>query len=150
VASEGRTTVGRRCFLALVGSAAAASGCAANAVQPAPVGDVPAGNLSSLTPGTLRAVDGQPVCIARDDKGVYAMTLTCTHAGCDIGQTGSVSPQGLTCGCHGAQFDTNGAVLRGPAPAALDHFAVTADANGDLTIHGGEIVSQDERLSVNK
>ena len=143
-------TVGRRCFLALVGSAAATGGCTSAVVQPAPVGDLQAGNVSSLPVGTLLPLDGQPVCVGRDERGVYAMTLTCTHAGCDIGQTGQVSGQGLRCGCHGAEFDTNGNVLRGPAPASLDHFAVSVDMQGNLTVHGGEIVSQDQRLSVHK
>jgi Rieske Fe-S protein len=76
------------------------------------------------------------------------MTLTCTHAGCDIGQTGSVSPQGLVCACHGSTFDANGNVRGGPAPAPLDHFAVTVDGSGNLTIHGGEVVAQSQRLTV--
>lgn len=119
-------------------------------VSPAPVGDVPAGNVSALAVGALQPIDGQPVCIGRDARGVYAMTLTCTHAGCDIAATGSVDASGLQCGCHGARFDTDGNVLRGPAPAPLDHFAVTMDMQGNLMIHGGEIVSQDQRLEVHQ
>ena len=88
------------------------------------------------------------MCIGRDSGGVYAMTLTCTHAGCDIGQTGSVGPQGLFCGCHGSEFDANGSVVRGPASRPLDHFAVTADSAGNLTIHGGQTVSAGTRLAV--
>lgn len=98
--------------------------------------------------GSLRAVSNEPVCIGRDANGVYAMTLTCTHAGCDIGTEGSVSPQGLFCGCHGSAFDANGAVVRGPATQPLDHFAVTVDSSGDLTIHGGQTVAASQRLSV--
>ncbi len=143
-----RRAVGRRCFLAVVGSAVAAGGCGSAAVQPAAVGDVPAGNLSTVPVGTLRVVDGQPLCIGRDSGGVYAMTLTCTHAGCDIGQTGSVSYEGLMCGCHGARFDRDGAVVSGPAPSPLDHFAVSVDMGGNLTVHGGQIVNADQRLSV--
>jgi nitrite reductase/ring-hydroxylating ferredoxin subunit len=138
----------RRRFLALAGSAVAAGGCSAAAVSPAQVGDVPAGTIAGLGPGSLRAVDGLPVCIGRDDGGVYAMTLTCTHGGCDIGQQGTVSPRGLTCDCHGSQFDANGGVVHGPATQPLDHFAVTADAAGNLVIHGAQIVAADERLTV--
>jgi cytochrome b6-f complex iron-sulfur subunit len=138
----------RRRFLLVAGHAVAVGACSSAAVSPAPVGDVEAGNVSALPVGSLRAIGSEPVCIARDSGGVYAMTLTCTHAGCDIGQTGSVSPQGLVCDCHGSEFDANGAVVQGPATQPLDHFAVTVDASGDLTIHGGQTVSATDRLSV--
>jgi Rieske Fe-S protein len=76
------------------------------------------------------------------------MTLTCTHTGCDMGTNGSVSPQGLFCGCHGSEFDANGNVLHGPARYPLDHFAVTVDETGNLTIHGDQVVAATERLTV--
>ena len=101
-----------------------------------------------LAVDSLDVVGTEPVCIGRDAAGVYAMTLTCTHAGCDIGQHGTVSPQGLVCGCHGSEFDANGNVVRGPATQPLDHFAVTVDATGNLTIHGDQIVDASQRLAV--
>jgi Rieske Fe-S protein len=140
--------VTRRRFLVVVGEAAALSACSSAGVSPAPVGDLAAGNVSSLPVGSLRVVDAQPVCIGRDAAGVYAMTLTCTHAGCDMGQQGSVSARGVFCGCHGSEFDANGGVVRGPASASLDHFAVTVDSNGNLTIHGGQTVGPGDRLAV--
>jgi hypothetical protein len=45
-------------------------------------------------------------------------------------------------------FDANGRLLRGPARTPLEHFAVTADAAGELTIHGGTVVGAEVRLSV--
>ena len=138
--------LGRRRFLVLV--SAGAAGCSSAAVPPASVGDVAAGNVAGLPVGSLRAVAGQPVCIGRDTRGVYAMTLTCTHAGCDIGEMGTVSPQGLVCGCHGSRFDANGNVVSGPAPSALDHFAVTVDSSGNLTIQGGQVADASQRLAV--
>jgi cytochrome b6-f complex iron-sulfur subunit len=142
--------VTRRRFLVVVaGQAVVLGACSSSSgVSPAQVGDVSAGNVSGLPVGSLRAVGTEPVCIGRDAGGVYAMTLTCTHAGCDIGQTGTVSPQGLICGCHGSEFDANGSVVMGPAKQPLDHFAVTADASGNLTIHGGQTVDSADRLSV--
>lgn len=149
----GRPTysLGRRRFLVLAGVTMGAAGVACGAapgVQPASVGDVSAGNVSSLPVGSLHVVSGQPVCVGRDSGGVYAMTLTCTHAGCDIGATGDVSASGLVCGCHGSRFDANGNVVSGPATSPLEHFAVTVDQAGELTIHGGQVVDAGQRLAV--
>jgi Rieske Fe-S protein len=137
----------RRRFLAIAGSAAAMASQACSAgVSPASIGDVPAGNVAALPVGTLRVVDSQAVCIGRDSRGVYAMTLTCTHQGCDMGQQGSVSAQAITCSCHGSVFDANGNVVRGPASVPLAHFAVSVDAAGALTIHGETEVDPATRL----
>jgi Rieske Fe-S protein len=137
----------RRRFLVVAG-AAAAGACSSGAVPPASVGKVAVGNVSGVPVGTLQAVGGEAVCIGRDASGVYAMTLTCTHAGCDIGQNGTVSPQGLVCGCHGSEFDANGDVTHGPASQPLDHFAVDVDGQGNLTIDGTTVVSASQRLKV--
>jgi Rieske Fe-S protein len=139
----------RRTFLKLVGSAAAANACVAGGgVSPENVGDVAAGSTSALSVGSLVAISGQPACIGRNAMGVYAMTLTCTHQGCDMGRQGSVSPRGLDCSCHGSQFDANGNVVRGPANLPLAHFAVSEDTAGNLTVHTGSEVDPSVRLMV--
>jgi Rieske Fe-S protein len=138
----------RRVFLQMAGGCVAASACSSGVASPTDVGDVAAGNESALSVDSLSAIPGAPACIGRDAKGIYAMTLTCTHAGCDIGQTGTVSAQGLHCGCHGSAFDANGNVVNGPANAPLAHFAVSADASGALTIHTGMEVDPSTRLAV--
>jgi Rieske Fe-S protein len=107
---------------------------------------VPAGNIGSLPQGTVRAVVGVPVAIGRDQGGVYALSLLCTHAGCDISQDGSVGAGSIECFCHGSVFSGTGEVLRGPASQALPHFAVTEDATGALTIHTTQIVVASTRL----
>jgi Rieske Fe-S protein len=137
--------LGRRTFLKMVGCAAAANACGSGPAGPADVGDVAAGNVQTLAPGSLNAVPGQPVCVGRDAGGVYAMTLICTHQGCEIG---SVSAGGLFCGCHGSAFDAHGNVVRGPASTSLAHFAVSADMSGNLTVHTGTEVAADTRLTV--
>ncbi len=112
------TGPGRRRFLEMVGGAAAASlgGCSSSA---APLADVSAGAVSALAVGSLEAVAGQAVCIARDAGGVYAMTLTCTHQGCNIADGGTVTAALIECPCHGSQFDANGNVVRRPATSPL-------------------------------
>src|SRR5579863_8330679 len=88
-------SVSRRRFLVLSGGLAAIGGCSPAPAPPVEVGSVGAGNVSGLPLGSLRVVASEPLCIGRDAGGIYAMTLTCTHAGCDMGVRGSVSPQGI-------------------------------------------------------
>ncbi len=139
--------VTRRRFLLFAGAATAAGACSSASAPPAQVGDIQAGNVAQLPVGSLVVVGSSPACIGRDAGGVYAMTLTCTHAGCDMGVDGSVSPEGIMCACHGSEFDANGNVVRGPARYPLDHFAVTVDGEGNMTVHGDEIVGSDERVT---
>jgi Rieske Fe-S protein len=115
--------------------------------SPQMVGDVDAGNVSALAVGALRIVPGAPVAIGRDDEGVYAMTTTCTHQGCDMSRSGSVSANGARCNCHGSTFDRNGSVTGGPANGPLAHFAVDIDQDGAITVHTDNIVSASDRTS---
>lgn len=147
-------TTTRRVFLTTVVQCAAATACVACGAQgsnPEPGGggaDIPAGPVTGLAIGTLRAVDGVDVCIGRDANGIYAMSLVCTHQGCDMSVDGYVSAAGITCTCHGSRFGSNGQVLAGPARKALPHFQVSVDESGGLTIHSGTQVDAATRLSV--
>jgi cytochrome b6-f complex iron-sulfur subunit len=109
---------------------------------------IAAGNVSDLAVGSLNVVPGNALAIGRDAGGVYAMTLVCTHAQCDIATDGSVSAQGVVCGCHGSEFNANGAVLHGPAQAPLEHFAVTIDSTGEITVDASQTVDASARTAV--
>jgi cytochrome b6-f complex iron-sulfur subunit len=61
-----------------------------------------------------------------------ALTSVCTHEGCAITQ---YSGQAFVCPCHGAQFDSSGRVLAGPARTALRQYP-TQFAGNTLTISG--------------
>ena len=98
---------------------------------------------------TLTPVSGAAVAIGRDSGGIYAMSLVCTHQGCNIAQSGgSVGFNLIRCGCHGSEFDGQGNVTHAPATQPLPHLAVTADMAGALTIHGDMPVSATVRLQV--
>ena len=131
----------------LVAAAAVATGGAAAACGP-PFGVVSAGSASALAVGELKAVPGAAAAIGRDGGGVYALTLVCTHQGCDMSTEGTVSSSGIFCACHGSRFDVDGNVLQGPASSPLQHYQVTADAQGNLTIDGNAPVSASTRLAV--
>lgn len=69
--------------------------------------------------------------VARTAQDTFnAMTAVCTHEACTVSgfQSGT-----FTCPCHGSQYNTSGAVVKGPAPSSLRRFN-TAFANNVLTI----------------
>jgi Rieske Fe-S protein len=140
----------RRSFLRLaLASAACSAGACGPAGTPAEAfADVSAGKTSALRVGAVVPLESAPAFIALDAGGLYAMSTTCTHQGCDLAADGQVSGGRISCGCHGAEFDANGAVLRGPAPSALQHFAVSVDGQGNITVHGGTPVGSDVRVAV--
>jgi Rieske Fe-S protein len=107
-------------------------------------GDVAAGTITDLPVGSLKSLGSAPVAIARDGAGVYAMTLVCTHAGCEADVAGAE----VICPCHGSTYDANGNVVHGPAQAGLTHFGVSADVGGNLTVHTDTVVDPTTRLSV--
>jgi Rieske Fe-S protein len=128
---------------------ALASACSSGAgASPDSIGTVQAGIVSDYPVGSLEAVGTMAVAVGRDAKGLYALTLTCTHSGCNMAVDGYVSASGIDCGCHGSQFDANGGVTRGPAQDPLTHFAVTVDASGAVTVHGDQTVAASVRTPV--
>jgi len=138
----------RRRFLTMIAGGVAASACSAASNGPAQFGDVSAGNIKNVTVGALSLVGGEPTVLGRDAGGLYAMTITCTHQGCEVEPVGSGAAARLDCPCHGSQFDRNGNVVRGPAGSPLVHFAVAVDAAGNITIHGGPEVDASTRTVV--
>jgi Rieske Fe-S protein len=60
-------------------------------------------------------------------RGVRAMSATCTHLGCQVrwdGQDGR-----FHCPCHGGVYDADGRVVSGPPPRPLDAIEVRVDSN---------------------
>jgi nitrite reductase/ring-hydroxylating ferredoxin subunit len=143
----------RRGFLRVLGGSAvvgAAGACGQGGAGPADVGDmVSAGNIATLPVDTLRTVGSNEVAIGRDQYGLYAMTLTCTHQSCNMAQQGRVDFGGVVCYCHNSHFSNNGDWLAGPgAPNPLQHFAVELNAAGEITIRGHQYVSASVRTAV--
>ena len=55
-----------------------------------------------------------------------ALSGVCTHEGCIVS---GVARTVFVCPCHGSRYDHTGAVVQGPAPAALPAYATS--------LHGG-------------
>lgn len=58
--------------------------------------------------------------LALDGGGFVALSSICTHRGCTVDLGGP----GLSCPCHGSQYDREGRVTRGPASRALTRYPV--------------------------
>ena len=115
-----------------------------NGGEPEAFGDVTAGNISALDVGSVKSIPGAPAFIGRDTNGLYSMTSTCSHAGCDMASSATLTTT-IECPCHQSVFNLNGGVIQGPAPSPLTHFEVSLAADGSITVHGGSRVSASAR-----
>lgn len=88
----------------------------------------------SLAPGQPYLPPGRSVAVFRDDEGVYAISLVCTHLGCLVKNTAD----GFECPCHGSKFGPRGGVTKGPAPKALPWHEVSK--SGDTFVIDEEAV----------
>lgn len=77
--------------------------------------------------GTLnvQARDGdlRLVILRRPDGELVALSMECTHWGCDVDWDKAKAH--FECPCHGSLFDATGAVLEGPADEPLRAYPVT-------------------------
>jgi Rieske Fe-S protein len=110
--------------------------------------DQPAGTVAETPVGTLRAVAGTAYAIGRDANGIYGMSLTCTHQACSMADGISNANKNIVCSCHGSVFDLGGSVVRGPANRPLQHFAVSVDGAGNITLHTNQQVDASTRTKV--
>lgn len=72
----------------------------------------------------------EPLYVLREQNGVRAFSAICTHAGCTVRLDKN---GGFVCPCHGARFDQNGAVVKGPARAPLASLATRVE-QGELLV----------------
>lgn len=83
------------------------------------------------TVGTLVQVNNYIAVKRLGATSFAAMSMVCTHQGCLT----LLGNNAFYCPCHGAQFDSNGRVTRGPAFFPLQQYATVYDATTDqLTI----------------
>lgn len=83
--------------------------------------------------GTRISMNADHICIVREDAGIAAISIKCTHLGCTVG----VSDTGFACPCHGSRFDQDGNVTGGPAPSPLPWYKLSLAPNGDLEVDKG-------------
>jgi cytochrome b6-f complex iron-sulfur subunit len=91
------------------------------------------GWLKTHQPGdrTLaQGLKGDPTYLVVENDGTlatYGVNAVCTHLGCVV--PWNKAENKFMCPCHGSQYNTQGTVVRGPAPLslALAHVDVTDD-----------------------
>ena len=97
----------------------------------------------SLALGEAYVPPGRSVALFRDEEGVFAISLVCTHLGCIVKSI----PDGFECACHGSRFDPDGGVTKGPAPTALPWHRVTKSGD-DFVVDEEEIVPMGTRVNL--
>ena len=121
-------TISRKEFIEQVGGGTAAlifAACAGSCKKKSTTASVDF--TVNVASGALSANGGylieSGVIIARTTSGSFvAVSATCTHQG---GTLGFSSSNTFVCPLHGATFDTNGNVVSGPAPSAVQKFNTT-------------------------
>lgn len=77
--------------------------------------------------------------------GLMALYQKCVHLGCRV--PWCQTSQWFECPCHGSKYNRWGEWVDGPAPRGLDRFPSQLDANGNLVVLTGEIVSGPARTA---
>lgn len=77
-----------------------------------------------------QGLKGDPTYIVVESEGTiadYGINAICTHLGCVV--PWNTAENKFMCPCHGSQYNSEGKVVRGPAPLslALAHAAIAED-----------------------
>ncbi|MDQ1735507.1 MAG: hypothetical protein QOH56_1758 [Pseudonocardiales bacterium] len=117
----------------LIGLAGCSSGSKSSSPGSPSAGGAALVKLSDVPVGGSVAAKsaGKPVVVSQKTPGaVTAFSAICTHMGCTVNAGGAQ----FHCPCHGSVYDAfTGAVVHGPAPAALTAVPVK--------LVGGDVVT---------
>jgi cytochrome b6-f complex iron-sulfur subunit len=119
-------------------------------------GPYPAGNVNDFKPGAppIRFKAAQTWIVNLDPSdtselggegksGYLALWQKCPHLGCAVPWRGGFNFNGadgwFRCPCHGSTYTKAGKRVFGPAPRSMDTFALTVDAQGNLTVHTDQV-----------
>lgn len=107
-------------------------------IQAAGKGIIDLGASSSFKVGSVldRGKDAGAV-ISSSANGLIALAPICTHQGCTTAWNSAT--QSLNCPCHGAQFSSVGAVLRGLTRTPLARYALQIK-NGRVSVDTNTLI----------
>jgi Rieske Fe-S protein len=98
---------------------------------------------ASVALNTATFLGGNSIFVCRDGGGIYALTSSCTHQGCDVSFRGS----SFHCPCHGAVFSFNGDAVSGPTNGPLVHFPLCLTAGGTVGVDSNNTVDPSTRYN---
>lgn len=100
------------------------------------------GHYDQYPNGSVTPVEaGRFYLVRLDDGGFLAVYRRCTHLGCAVPYDPGLGK--FVCPCHGSAFDPDGNVLNQPAPRPLDLFALTIDADGNISVDTRSPIERD-------
>ena len=81
------------------------------------------------TRNLVQGLNGDPTYLIVEDNKIknFGLNAICTHLGCVV--PWNYAENKFMCPCHGSQYDTNGKVIRGPAPLPLQLQKVSIENN---------------------
>lgn len=82
------------------------------------------------------------VAVVRHAGKIYASTSVCTHRGGTLKWHPELDT--YICPRHGANFDIDGNVTKGPARMPLTRYAISLDANGHLIVDKSQSFTSDQ------
>jgi cytochrome b6-f complex iron-sulfur subunit len=98
--------------------------------DPAPPSEFDIGPATNYPRKSSTILAHIPAILIHDDKGLRAISLTCTHLGCNVEERNF----GFECPCHSSRYDLDGRVLKGPAERDLHILRVEEFEDGNLHI----------------
>ncbi len=88
------------------------------------------GQLGGSIVVEVSGMEDKVLVFRRPDGSLAALSMTCTHLGCDVAYKGDRDR--IVCPCHGSMYDAQGDNLKGPARKPLKVFSVSE--TGDTVI----------------
>ena len=106
-------------------------------ITPRPDGSWSIGTPDRFPAGTATLLRRAKSVIVNDGTGLHALSAICTHEGCTLHDL--PARKELTCPCHGAAFDYEGRVKRGPTNRNLDWLSLRREGD-ELVLDPSKVV----------
>jgi cytochrome b6-f complex iron-sulfur subunit len=96
---------------------------------------VPAALVPAVGADPLKLPAGK-FWLVNTDKGLIANYWKCVHLGCTV--PWAPGSKEFRCPCHGSIYSPDGQYRGGPAPASMDWFPISVNADGSVVVDTGD------------
>jgi Rieske Fe-S protein len=130
----------RRQFVVLAAGCAAVCACGGVAMAQVATGPVDVGALTDYPKDGIydQFIKKSKLVVYRENGQMYVSTAICPHKGARV----VVKGDEVYCPRHGSTFDSNGAVIKGPAEDSLERYAISIDGNKHLIVDKSKSFSE--------